>query len=225
MCDEKEETRKIEVMANIHDENEGIARQTNTRLTEKAVFCVNVMGAPGAGKTSSIINTVKGFKAYKPFVIEGDIESDLDTRTLKGLGIKAVQINTFGACHLDAPLIEKALEPLEPEADSILFIENIGNLVCPAEFVIGEHIKLLVTTVTEGSDKPYKYPLAFEKADIILLNKADLMPYVDFDREFYLKGIRALNPQAPVFEVSSKTGQGFSDVARWLEEKASKALS
>lgn len=218
------ETRKIEVMENIHDENERIAHEINSSLGRKGVFCVNIMGAPGAGKTSSIINLVKGFKSFTPAVIEGDIESDLDTRTLSGMGIKTVQINTGGACHLDAPLIKNAVSQLEPDSKSILFIENIGNLVCPAEFVIGEHIKVLVATVTEGSDKPYKYPLAFEKADALILNKTDLMPYLDFNLEFFTKGFRALNPSAPLFMVSAKTGEGFSEMADWLEKKAAEVL-
>lgn len=214
------ETRKIEIMENIHDENGRIARDINTKLTESGVYCVNVMGAPGAGKTSTLINLIKRLKSLTPFVIEGDIESDIDTQTLKGLGIRTVQINTGGACHLDAPLIQKAVSDLAPEKNGVVFIENIGNLVCPAEFVIGEHIKLLVSTVTEGSDKPYKYPLAFEKADAVVLNKADLLPYIDFDMDFYQKGFRALNSQAPLFVVSSKTGEGFDSVVEWLEAKA-----
>jgi hydrogenase nickel incorporation protein HypB len=217
------EAKKIEVMENIHDENERIARETNDRLTGSGVFAVNVMGAPGAGKTSTIIGIIKRLKKLTPFVIEGDIESDLDTKTMNALGIKTVQINTGGACHLDAPLIQKALDDLAPQRNGILFIENIGNLVCPAEFVIGEHIKLLVSTVTEGSDKPYKYPLAFEKADCVVLNKSDLLPYLDFDMDFFSKGFRALNEKAPIFVVSSKTGEGFEDLACWLEERAEKA--
>lgn len=217
--------KKIEVMENIHDENERIARGINEELTRKGVFAVNVMGAPGAGKTSSIINIIKRLKDFTSFVIEGDIESDIDTRTMTRLGIKTVQINTGGECHLDAPLIGKALEHQELTRRSILFIENIGNLVCPAEFVIGEHIKLLIGTVAEGSDKPYKYPLAYEKADAVIINKSDLIPYVDFDRDFFEKGFRALNPNAPLFYVSSKTEEGFVQVAKWLSISAEKALA
>lgn len=214
------ETRKIEVMESIHDENERIALETNKRLTEAGIYCVNVMGAPGAGKTSCIIQIIRNLKQVTPFVIEGDIESDLDTQVLIKLGIKTIQINTGGACYLDAPLVREAVKQLAPNEKGILFIENIGNLVCPAEFVIGEHMKLLISTVTEGSDKPYKYPLAFEKADGVILNKSDLLPYIDFDLDFFTKGFRALNPQAPFFKVSARTGDGFGQVARWLEEKA-----
>ncbi len=219
------DTRKIEVMENIHDENERIAGSINNDLTQRGIFCVNIMGAPGAGKTSSIINLIKHFSKLTPFVIEGDIESDLDTHTLQRMGIKTVQINTGGACHLDAPLIKGAVSSLEPDQNGILFIENIGNLVCPAEFVIGEHIKVLVSTVTEGSDKPYKYPLAFEKADALIVNKVDLIPHLDFDLDFFTKGFRALNPNAPMFMVSGKTGEGYKEMAQWLENKASEVLN
>jgi hydrogenase nickel incorporation protein HypB len=135
------------------------------------------------------------------------------------MGVEAIQINTHGACHLDSPMLNDALEKLSFKEGGILFIENVGNLVCPAEFVIGEHVKMLICSVTEGSDKPYKYPLAFEKADIIILNKCDLKPYLDFNSDFFYTGVRNLNKNAPVFEVSGKTGEGFEDVAKWLEDR------
>ena len=128
-----------------------------------------------------------------------------------------MQINTFGACHLDGAVIENTLKSMPLDQKGVLFIENIGNLVCPAEFSIGENIKLLVSTVTEGADKPYKYPLAFEKSAAILLNKKDLMPYVEFDYDYFLRGVMALNPNAKVFLVSAKTGEGFVEAAEWLK--------
>lgn len=212
--------RRIEVQESIGAENDRIAEGVRAEVTRRGVYMVNVMGAPGAGKTSTIVNVVKNLKALRPYVVEGDIESDLDARTMRGLGIETVQINTGGACHLDAPLVAAAVEELSLDAEGVLFIENIGNLVCPAEFTIGEHAYLLVSTVTEGSDKPYKYPLAFEKASAVVLNKCDLLPYVDFDEAFFLKGLRALNPDAPVFRVSARTGEGFAELAAWLESQA-----
>jgi len=185
---------------------------------------VNILGAPGVGKTSSLhrIITALDLPAY---VIEGDVESDIDTLKLKALGIQAVQINTGGACHLDAPIVANAYDAkLSDFGNGFLFIENIGNLICPAEFMIGEHIKLLISAVTEGSDKPYKYPLAFEKADIILLNKWDLLAYVDFDWEFFINGIRKINPSAPVFRVSGKTGEGYGEAIAWLKSRAKPVL-
>lgn len=209
--------KEIAIMESVYDKNEQVAAEINERLTRKGIYAINVMGAPGAGKTSSLIQIIRRLKV-NPFVIEGDIEADFDTITLQSMGIQTIQINTGGACHLDSPLIGTAVEKLGVE-DGVLFIENIGNLVCPAEFMIGEHAKMLISTVTEGSDKPYKYPLAFEKADIILLNKCDLIPYIDFDEAFFLKGVRALNKTAPVVKVSCKTEEGFDEVIEWIMNK------
>lgn len=215
--------RKINVMENIMDENDHIAEHVNEHMSAHGVLVINEMGAPGVGKTTTLRNIISRLDGIKPYVIEGDIESDLDTQTLKGLGIDTHQINTFGACHLDAPMIDHMIDHMHfdhSEQRAALFIENIGNLVCPAEFSIGEHIKMLISTVTEGSDKPYKYPLAFEKADVIILNKVDLIPYLDFDEEFFMKGVRALNKDVPVFKVSGKTGEGFDEVVEWIKSKA-----
>ncbi|MDR1795875.1 MAG: hydrogenase nickel incorporation protein HypB [Clostridiales Family XIII bacterium] len=224
------DTRTIAVMEDIHGENDRLAEQVNHTLTHKRVFVVNEMGAPGIGKTTALIHLIDRITRFSPCVIEGDIESDLDTQTLTGLGVPARQVNTFGACHLDAPLVADAVLGFDFGAvrggrdGVILFIENVGNLVCPAEFSIGEHIKMLVCSVTEGSDKPYKYPLAFEKADLVLLNKVDLAPYLDFDEAFFMKGLRALNPGAPVIRCSSKTGEGFGEAASVLESMAATAF-
>ena len=215
--------RKINVMENIMDENDHIAEHVNEHMSAHGVLVINEMGAPGVGKTTTLRNIISRLDGIKPYVIEGDIESDLDTQTLRELGIDTHQINTFGACHLDAPMIDNMIDHMHfdhSEQRAALFIENIGNLVCPAEFSIGEHIKMLISTVTEGSDKPYKYPLAFEKADVIILNKVDLIPYLDFDEEFFMKGVRALNKDVPVFKVSGKTGEGFDEVAEWIKSKA-----
>ncbi len=215
------ENKEIEIMQSVYDKNDQVAAKIQASLTESGIFAVNVMGAPGAGKTTSLIQLIKRLEEVTAYVIEGDIEADFDTKTLQSLGVKAIQINTGGACHLDSPLIGQAVEDLHI-SDGVLFIENIGNLVCPAEFMIGEHAKMLISTVTEGSDKPYKYPLAFEKADLILLNKCDLLPYVDFDEDFFMKGVRALNKTAPVIKVSGKTGEGYEKAAEWIMEKIKK---
>lgn len=212
--------RRIDVQEGILDENDHIAEHIREHMSDHGILTVNEMGAPGVGKTTVIKNIIKHLKKAKPYVIEGDIESDIDTQDLKSLGIDTHQINTFGACHLDAPMIEHMTGHMNFDEPGVMFIENIGNLVCPAEFSIGEHVMMLISTVTEGSDKPYKYPLAFEKADVIILNKTDLIPYLDFDEDFYMKGVRALNKDVPVFKVSGKTGEGFEEIAAWLEEKA-----
>ena len=189
---------KAGVMENIYAHNNHIAEHVRHYLTERNIFAVNVMGAPGTGKTTSLEQLMKYIAQH----------------------VKAAQIYTFGACHLDAPLVHNAVHTMDFDAPGVLFIENVGNLVCPAELDIGEHMKLLIVSVADGSDKPYKYPLAFEKADMILLNKVDLMPYLDFDEEFFMKGIRHLNKTAPVFKVSGKTGEGYEEAAKWICEKA-----
>jgi len=208
--------KDVQIMADINAENDRIAAATNKNLSQRGIYTINVIGAPGAGKTSSLIRIIDGLRGIKSYVIEGDIQSDIDSEKLKALGIEAVQIETGGACHIDPIWIEKSLEKLTLEEAGVLFIENIGNLVCPAEFNIGEDAKLLIVPATDGADKPYKYPLAFEKAAAILLNKADLMAYVDFDEEYFLKGVRALNADAPIFKVSAKTGAGFDEVCTWI---------
>jgi len=214
------DVKRLDVMENIMDENDHIAEHINEHMTAHGVLVVNEMGAPGVGKTTTLKNIIKRLSGIKAYVIEGDIESDLDTQDLNSMGIDTYQINTYGACHLDAPMIDHQIEHMTFDERGILFIENIGNLVCPAEFTIGEHLMMLISTVTEGSDKPYKYPLAFEKADIIILNKIDLIPYLDFDEEFFMKGVRALNKDVPVFKVSGRTGEGFDEVVAWLKARS-----
>ena len=211
-------SRKIEVMESVYGQNERMAAEFNEKLTSRGIFCVNVLGAPGAGKTTALIRLINGL-GRPAYVIEGDIESDIDAQKLKALGIPASQINTGGACHLDAPVVADAFAG-DAFAGGYLFIENIGNLVCPAEFMIGEHVKILICSVTDGGDKPWKYPLAFEKAGLILLNKCDLLDYVDFDWEFFESGAKKLNPNAPIIKISSKTGAGIGEAVEWLRNSA-----
>jgi len=213
------ETKDIQIMEDIYAENDQVSEGIQQDLSARGIYAINVLGAPGAGKTTSIINIIKRLPGITPYVIEGDIQSDIDTRKLNDLGIESVQINTNGACHLEGVQIQGMLPKLSLNRPGILFVENIGNLVCPAEFTIGEHIKILICTVTDGADKPYKYPLAFEKAAAVLLNKADLLPYVDFDMDYFTKGVQALNSDAPIFLVSGKTGAGFDEVCEWIKAK------
>lgn len=222
----------IEINKGILNQNDKIAHQVIHILEKNNILGINVMGAPGIGKTTTIINLINSIKKAPAFaqnedcfVIEGDIESDIDTVLLKKLGISSFQINTFGACHLDAPQVLNAIQNIDFSAGGFLFIENVGNLVCPAEFSIGEHLKLLICSVTEGSDKPYKYPLAFEKADIIILNKIDLAPFVSFDKDFWESGIRKVNSSVPIFETSINATENVDSLANLLIEKHLAATS
>ena len=212
--------KKINVMESVYKRNEKYAAEFNARLTDKRVYCVNVMGSPGAGKTTLLLDLAK--RLAKPvFVIEGDVASDIDARTFAAAGVQAAQINTGSACHLNAAdVVRKFDETAAGFTDGFLFIENIGNLICPADFLLGEHVRVLVCAVTDGGDKPYKYPMAFEKAGAVLLNKTDLLKYVNFNIDFFTAGLRRINATAPLFSVSGATGEGLDAVAEWLTHVA-----
>jgi hydrogenase nickel incorporation protein HypB len=206
----------IDVRRAVYEENDRMAEALHARLRGQGVFSVNVLGGPGAGKTSSLKEIIARLPRDSVSVIEGDIASDIDTQALRALGVDAFQIETGGDCHLNVPMIEKILSGMTLKRDGWLFIENIGNLVCPAEFVIGEDIKIVVSSTAEGSDKPYKYPSVFQKAACVILTKQDLAPYVGFDLEYFSSGVRSLNPAAPIFPVNARTGEGFDGVVSWM---------
>jgi hydrogenase nickel incorporation protein HypB len=207
---------RISVKRAVYEENDRRAAVLHQGFAAKDVFVVNILGGPGAGKTSSLKQIIARLKGRPVSVIEGDIASDIDTQALRALGIDAYQIETGGDCHLNAPMMEAIVARMDIKPGSWLFIENIGNLVCPAEFVIGEDIKLLVSSTAEGADKPYKYPAAFQRAAAVILTKKDIAPYVHFDEAYFRAGVRALNPSAPVFLVDALSGDGFDEVASWL---------
>jgi len=207
---------RINVRRAVYEENDRHAQKLHERFAAENLFVVNVLGGPGAGKTSSLKQIIARLSGQPVSVIEGDIASDIDTRDLLSLGIESYQIETGGDCHLNAPMIEAIVDRMELKRDGWLFIENIGNLVCPAEFVIGEDIKIVVSSTAEGADKPYKYPIIFSKAAAVILTKKDIAPYVSFDEGYFTSGVRALNPDAPVFPVNAVTGEGFDAVVAWL---------
>ncbi len=211
---------KIDVRRNILEANQELSMENKDFFKNNRVLVVNIMAAPGAGKTSTIIKTVDTLpNNFNCIVVEGDIASRIDTEKMKNKGIAAVQINTGHMCHLDANMIKGILGKFEYARDNVLFIENVGNLVCPADFSLGEDINIVIASVPEGDDKPYKYPSIFLKADAVILNKMDTLPSIDFDREFFYDGLSALKPNFPVFEVSCKTGEGFTEWGEWLMRK------
>jgi hydrogenase nickel incorporation protein HypB len=212
---------EIKIMKNILDANDRLAAENRAYFTKRKITAVNVMASPGSGKTSIILKVIEGLgKEIGISVIEGDIASSIDADTIDRLGIPVVQINTGGGCHLDANMIQAAVNDMTIKDGSLLFIENVGNLVCPSAFDLGENFKLVIASVPEGHDKPFKYTSMFELADVIILNKTDLMPYIDFDKESFYKGIRALNTKAPVFEISCRTGYGVKEFLKWLKEQS-----
>lgn len=210
-------SERVSVRRAVYEENDRLAGGLHERFAARGVFVVNVLGGPGAGKTTSLTRIISRLgDGRRVSVIEGDIASDIDTQALRALGIDAYQIETGGDCHLNAPMIESIAKGMDIADGSWLFIENIGNLVCPAEFVIGEDVKVVVASTAEGSDKPYKYPAVFAKAAAVILTKKDLAPYVGFDEGYFTAGLRALNPDAPLFPVNALTGEGFDAFVAWL---------
>jgi hydrogenase nickel incorporation protein HypB len=211
---------RVELKRAIYEENDELARKIHEGLAARGVFTINILGSPGAGKTSLIERLAERLSALdggRPLaVIEGDVASDIDTRALRALGIEAYQIETGGDCNLNAPMIEAILGSMDIKDGSWLFIENIGNLICPAEFVIGEDLKLVVASVAEGSDKPYKYPTAFARSAACALTKVDLAEAVGFDEAFFRSGFTSVAPNAPLFRLNGRTGQGAEALAAWL---------
>ena len=211
---------QVEVKTNVLAKNDAIASSLQQVFKEKHIFVFNLMGSPGAGKTSLLEATLQDLaKDYNVAVIEGDLFTSKDAERIHALGVPVIQINTVGGCHLDANMIQDAISDLDLDALDMIIIENVGNLVCPAEFDIGEAVKVTVLSVTEGEDKPLKYPLIFKESKAILLNKIDLLPYVPFDKEKAIKDIRNLNPQGQVFEISCTVKDGLVPWLTWLRKQ------
>jgi hydrogenase nickel incorporation protein HypB len=208
---------EIKVLKNILNANNQIAEQNRRLLADKSILAVNVMSSPGAGKTTLMLRTAEVLKdKARIAVIEGDVSSSIDTEKLIQAGVTAIQINTGGECHLDAGMVNSALLNLPLDELDIVFIENVGNLICPGEFELGEHLKVVVTSTPEGDDKPHKYPLLFTIADAFVVNKTDLIPYVNFDMEGFSQVAKGLNKKAALFEVCGITGEGIGDWGAWI---------
>jgi hydrogenase nickel incorporation protein HypB len=209
---------KVKVVTQILEANDRIAEENRKLFDKSGVYVINIMSAPGAGKTSLLEKTIKEISGKtKIGVIEGDIAGSDDAKRIKNLGIPVVQINTGGACHLDANMIREAIDSFPLKGLDILIIENVGNLVCPAEFKVGEDIKVMLLSITEGDDKPLKYPLMFQESSALILNKIDLLPYTNADIVKIKKNSLSLNPKLKIFEVSCKTGEGISKWVKWLQ--------
>jgi len=208
---------EIKVVKDILNANEQIARVNRQLFDGNHVFAVNLMSSPGAGKTSLILQTINWLKGKTRLgVIEGDISSSLDAELIAKEGVRVVQINTGGECHLDANMTSTALGNVPLKDIELLLIENVGNLICPAEFALGEHRKVLISSIPEGDDKPFKYPLMFHQADAVLINKIDLLPYIKFDTDTFSQAIRGINQTVEIFSISCTTGEGIEQWVSWL---------
>lgn len=211
---------KIQVMTNILDSNDQIAAEVHERLSAAGIFVVNLMGSPGCGKTSLLENTIVGLKnEISMAVIEGDLFTAKDAERIEQHGVPVVQINTGGGCHLDANMVNSVLDSLDLPALDLIVIENVGNLVCPAEFNIGEDVKVTVLSITEGEDKPLKYPLIFKQASVVILNKVDLLPYTNFDMLSAITDINSINPDVVLVQASCQSGVGLTEWYDWLKEQ------
>ncbi|MCX6843938.1 MAG: hydrogenase nickel incorporation protein HypB [candidate division WOR-3 bacterium] len=211
---------KIELMRRVLASNDALAAAQRKELDRHGVLGINIMSGPGAGKTSLVERTAEALsRKYRIQVIEGDIQGDLDARRVAAKGVRCIQINTQGACHLDGLMLGPAMGEIDFADLDLLLIENVGNLVCPAEFMLPVHYNVTVISTPEGSDKPVKYQLMFSKSDVIVINKIDLLPHVDFDVAALKKAVRKLRPGITFIEMSAKTGKGVDKWVAWLERR------
>lgn len=211
---------QIDMKQPILDKNDRLAADNRALFAEKKVFVLDLLASPGSGKTSTILATIEALRdTFNIAVIEGDIASSVDSEKIKAQGIPAVQINTGGACHLESDMIRRAVDVLDLDSIDLIIVENVGNLVCPTDFDLGENMKAMILSVPEGDDKPLKYPGVFQASSAIVLNKIDTLPVFNFDKELFDDHIKNLNPNAPIFPISATTGKGVDEWASWLAEK------
>ena len=218
-------TTRVSVVEKILSANDRLADQNRARLDEAHVFGINIMASPGAGKTSTILRTITGLAAshIRLGVVEGDTAPvTIDADKIIAAGMPAVQINTGGECHLDAVMLAGALPQLPLDELELLIVENVGNLICPAAFSLGTHLNVLIASVAEGDDKPYKYPNIYRGIDALIINKIDLIPYVEFNMDYFRRGVEMLNPGVITFPISCRTGEGVEAWVNWVVEKVRK---
>lgn len=214
------EYKVIEIKQSIFADNDKDAEILREELKEKGTFLLNLMSSPGAGKTTTLSRTIEALKdELKIGVMEADIDSDVDAKTIAGLGVKAIQLHTGGMCHLDADMTRQGLRSLEVDDVDLAILENVGNLVCPAEFDTGAVKNAMILSVPEGDDKPLKYPLMFSVCDVVLINKIDVLPYFDFDMDKVKEYIAMRNPNAKVIPICAKTGEGVEEWTKWLAQE------
>jgi len=214
------ELKVFSIRKNIHEDNKMVADETRAALREKKAFMINVMSSPGSGKTTMLVATVRALKdQMRVGVIEADVDSDVDARTVQNAGAKAVQMHTGGLCHIDATMARAGVDELDVEDVDLVFLENIGNLICPVGYDTGAMKNIAILSVPEGDDKPLKYPMIFAKVDALLISKIDTLPYFDFDLAVLEKRVRELNPDIRIFPISSKTGEGIEEWTTWIREQ------
>lgn len=219
-------TVRVPVVEQIMSANDQLAATNRARLDAARVFAINLMASPGAGKTSLITRTVEPLREeFRIGAVDGDIATTLDADRIAALGVPAVQINTGGACHLDAAMFQSALPQLPLEELDLLIVENVGNLVCPASFKLGAHRSVLIASVPEGDDKPYKYPVMYRGVDVLVLNKIDVFAAFEFDVDYFRRGVEALNPGLDFFPLSCKTGEGLDAWLAWLRKEVREYVS
>jgi len=212
-------SQRITVVEKILGANERLAETNRLALDQAGVFGLNLMASPGAGKTSLIEHTIRRLAdRYQIAVVDGDVATSIDADRAAAAGAQAVQINTGGECHLDAVMLQEALAQLDLPSIDLLIVENVGNLICPANFQLGTHKSVLIASVPEGDDKPYKYPGMYQGVDALVINKIDLQPYIEFDMDYFRRGVEALNPGLVTFPLSCRTGQGMEDWLAWVGE-------
>lgn len=211
---------QIDIEQPILAKNDKLAAANRALFAEKHVFVLNILASPGSGKTSTILATIEALRdEFNIAVIEGDIASSVDSEKIKAQGIAAVQINTGGACHLESDMIKRAISVLDLDELDLILLENVGNLVCPTDFDLGENAKVMILSVPEGDDKPLKYPGVFQVAQAVILNKVDTMPVFNFDEQAFRNAVQQLNPQAPIFPIAATKGEGVDAWAEWLAER------
>ncbi|MDE5820405.1 MAG: hydrogenase nickel incorporation protein HypB [Lachnospiraceae bacterium] len=214
------EVRVLEIKQSVFADNDKQAADLRQELKQKGIFLLNLMSSPGAGKTTTLMRTIEAMRdTFKIGVMEADIDSDVDARTIQKSGAKVIQLHTGGMCHLDAEMTRQGLDGLKVEDVELAILENVGNLVCPAEFDTGASKNVMILSVPEGHDKPLKYPLMFSICDVVLINKIDVLPYFDFDMDKCREYILMRNPNAKIIPICAKTGEGISEWTKWLAEE------